>query len=114
MITRLLYSSRPVNTANRMSLHPESIQNKSAVSTSKAPKNNVTKSDLDIGGSSRSSASSQDTDSPVYAPNGLMAFRNLLKRCSRRFCGRVLLGLWITYVIRILVKILPKALALLF
>ena len=39
---------------------------------------------------------SDDETSPAYAPNGLIAFRNLVARCKTRFRIRVLLGLWIT------------------
>ena len=101
MITRLLYSSRPINPAN---IRPEPIQTLSAGSTLKTPQNDVAKSDED----DIDCASSEDIDSPVYAPNGLMALKNLLNRCSKRFCFRVLLGLWITYVITILVNISRK------
>ena len=97
MITRLLYSSRPANPAN---IRPKPIKNISADSTLKTPQNDVTNPDVD----DIDCTSSQDIDSPVYAPNGFMALKNLLNRCSKRFCFRVLLGLWITYVIRILVN----------
>ena len=39
---------------------------------------------------------SDDETSPAYAPNGFVAFKNLVSRCKTRFRIRVLLGLWIT------------------
>ena len=41
-------------------------------------------------------SSTDDVTSPAYAPNGFIAFKNLIRRCKTRFRIRILLGLWTT------------------
>ena len=90
LLARLIYTSQPISPDNIRRL---SVLNQSNyLSPQYIPQIKI----VDVDEAESDCTSSQELASQVYAPNGFIAFRNLLRRCKRRFITRVTLGLLIT------------------